>query len=107
MAENRFYQASLEEQSTSEGISVMAVMGELSPAKLLRIGLEARSPSSRVEVGRVEEVHYGTSDRLCGLSKGQEEMLSVSSEAEYTGRRLRRVDRRHGEIRMQSWRRRQ
>jgi hypothetical protein len=34
----------------------MAVaVGEMLPAKLLRVDLEARSPSSEVEVGRVEE----------------------------------------------------
>ena len=68
-------------------------MGELSPAKLLRIGPEARSPSSRVEVGRVEEVHYGTSDRLRDLSKGQGERcqcrakrdIQVEGYVEWTG----------------------
>lgn len=45
-------------------IPVTGVVGELSPAKLLRIDLEARSPSSKVQVGWVEEraqrgVEYG------------------------------------------------
>lgn len=39
----------------SKVIPVTGVVGELSPAKLLRIDLEARSPSSKVQVGRVEK----------------------------------------------------
>lgn len=34
---------------------VACVVRELSPAKLLRVDLEARSPSSKVQVGRDEE----------------------------------------------------
>lgn len=81
-------------------IPVAGVVGELSPAKLLKVDLE---PSSEVQVGRDEwRAQLGVEDGAQKCSKPDEERGWVSSEAEYTGRGLGRMDPGRNKTRMQS-----